>query len=230
VINVCTNSDFFIEDADYMRDELWEMIYERSDCLFNITTKRPERIFQCLPSNWLLGWDNVIISICVEDNLSALYRLPLLSRLQEIGIRHIGIALQPMLEDMDIISFIGSGYVDRVTVSGENYLGCMGLARILEMAWVYKIREQCNMFEVAFKFVSTGSRLRLLNGQVIDIKWHDQRGLAKFYKLSLFDDKDIVNIWKSNASEIEKRQNIEAAHKIYCIYEEYLRGKQCEKS
>ena len=68
IINVCPLSDFFIEWADYIRDEAWQIIHDRPDCLFVITTKRPERIPQCLPSNWLNGWDNVVLNVSVEDN------------------------------------------------------------------------------------------------------------------------------------------------------------------
>lgn len=226
VINVCSESDFFIEDADYMRNEAWDIIHERSECLFHITTKRPERIIQCLPDNWLLGWDNVLLSVSIEDNWSATYRLPILMEMYYKGFRHLGITVQPLLEDIDILSFIGSGYIEQVLLGGENYYGYRGLARPLDIAWVKKIKEQCEQFGVPFKFISTGTRLRLATGQIISIKWYDQAGMADFYKLSVLEGNDIAETWKSNAEELEKRKTIEEAHNAYKIVQRYLELEQ----
>jgi protein gp37 len=77
-IIVCSTSDFFLEEADFMRAEAWKFIHERYDCLFHIITKRPERIQQTLPELWLEGWDNVMISVSVENENRAYERIPIL--------------------------------------------------------------------------------------------------------------------------------------------------------
>lgn len=52
-------TDVFLEEIDSFRDEMWEIIRKCPQHTFQILTKRPERIMQCLPSDWGDGWDNV---------------------------------------------------------------------------------------------------------------------------------------------------------------------------
>ena len=49
LVKLCFSSDFFLEEADQWRDGIWATIFRRSDCIFVLTTKRPERIKQCFP-------------------------------------------------------------------------------------------------------------------------------------------------------------------------------------
>ena len=44
MISVCMTSDFFLEEADAWRKDAWEIIRKRSDVIFLLLTKRPERI------------------------------------------------------------------------------------------------------------------------------------------------------------------------------------------
>ena len=222
VVNVCPYSDFFIDDADYLRQEVWDIIHERYDCLFHIITKRPERVEQCLPDNWLLGWDNIMLSVSIEDQLNANSRLEILMYLRDRGFNHLGIVIEPMIEDIDIMSFIGSGYIDHVFIGGESYYGYRGLARELNLEWVKKIHDQCEMFEVPFSFKSTGSRLRIYDGSLAQVKFFDQKGLADFYKLGINEDKSILYNWQANIKELERRKTIEEAHRMYIIYNEFM--------
>jgi hypothetical protein len=48
-------------------DEAWNAIWIRKDLSFLIFTKRPERIRNCLPSDWGDGWENDQIVISVEN-------------------------------------------------------------------------------------------------------------------------------------------------------------------
>ena len=52
-------SDFFLAEADEWRSEVWKIIKQRSDVLFFLLTKRPERVEQHLPPDWGKGWENV---------------------------------------------------------------------------------------------------------------------------------------------------------------------------
>lgn len=52
MIRICMTSDFFLEEADGWRDEAWEIMKIRSDVIFYLLTKRPERVEKCLPSDW----------------------------------------------------------------------------------------------------------------------------------------------------------------------------------
>jgi protein gp37 len=58
---VCSWSDFFIEEADLWRDEAWDIMRRASHLTYQIPTKRPGRIAQCLPDDWGDGWPNVWI-------------------------------------------------------------------------------------------------------------------------------------------------------------------------
>ena len=51
-LRVCMTSDFFLEEADGWRPEVWEMIRRRPDVRFWLLTKRAYRIRNCLPPDW----------------------------------------------------------------------------------------------------------------------------------------------------------------------------------
>lgn len=66
-IFTCSWSDFFIEEADEWRDWAWDRIKSRPDLKWQILTKRPERIKECLPDDWGEGWDNVWLGVTAEN-------------------------------------------------------------------------------------------------------------------------------------------------------------------
>lgn len=213
MIMTCMTSDFFLEEADIWRVEAWEYIHERSDCLFQIITKRPERVEQCLPNNWYFGdkngWNNVLINVTAENENRAWERIPILL---DLPIRHKGVVIAPMLEQMDIRPFLSSGEIEHVSVGGETYMGFDGLARELKLEWVKDIMEQCKEYDVSFTFHQTGTRLRLLDGRIIHVNSRDERGLAKFYNYDLhLSDLD----WKTVVKELELQSSAEKAYKIY---------------
>ena len=51
-IRVCMTSDFFLEEADPWRAEAWDIMRQRSDVVFFLLTKRPQRVRECLPPDW----------------------------------------------------------------------------------------------------------------------------------------------------------------------------------
>lgn len=58
-------TDFFIEEIDGYRNECWDIIRKCKHLTFQILTKRPERINECLPEDWGHGWDNVWLGTSV---------------------------------------------------------------------------------------------------------------------------------------------------------------------
>ena len=215
IINVCTGSDFFINSVDFMRKEAWDIIHERKDCLFKITTRRPERIMICLPELWLGGWDNVMINIAVEDNVTAWKRLVYINKLKELGIKHIGIVIKPMIEMIDISPFLSSGLIEQVEIGGEEYIGYKGLARTFELCWVDEIKKQCEEYLTNFKFITTGSRFKPYIGSTIGVKGEDQRELAKFYTKNDNIIDNIITSWRDNIEDRELQSRAEEAYKIY---------------
>lgn len=73
-IFTCSWSDFFIEEADAWRPEAWKIIKDTPEFTYQILTKRPERIAQCLPDDWGQGYENVWLGVSVEAN-DCLHRL-----------------------------------------------------------------------------------------------------------------------------------------------------------
>ncbi len=61
----CSWSDFFIEEADRWRGEAWEIIADTPEFIYQILTKRPERIHDHIPKYGLP--DNVWIGVSVES-------------------------------------------------------------------------------------------------------------------------------------------------------------------
>ncbi|NVN19448.1 DUF5131 family protein [Muricauda sp. HICW] len=61
-------TDFFIEEADEWRDDAWRIIKSCPQHDFQILTKRPERIQQCLPKDWgKENYSNVWLGVTVES-------------------------------------------------------------------------------------------------------------------------------------------------------------------
>ena len=70
-IRVCMTSDFFLEEADDWRKEVWDMIRIRKDVTFWLQTKRANRVAENLPPDWGDGWDNVIMVFTAENQSRA---------------------------------------------------------------------------------------------------------------------------------------------------------------
>jgi len=77
-IFTCSWSDFFIEESDDWRNEAWDIIKQTPQFQYQILTKRPERIKQCLPDDWGEGYPNVWIGVSGEDEKNTHIRLRIL--------------------------------------------------------------------------------------------------------------------------------------------------------
>ena len=63
----CSMSDWFIEFADPFRDEMWDIIRRTPNLIYQILTKREERVADCLPDDWGDGYDNVWLGFSAEN-------------------------------------------------------------------------------------------------------------------------------------------------------------------
>lgn len=140
----CSWSDWFIEEADAWRDEAWAVIRSRPGLVFQILTKRPERIHACLPADWGDGYRNVHLGVSVEHQKAADVRIPLLAR-TPAAVRFLSV--EPLLEPL-VLGLVGtapkdwhgtgslvpvSDFVDWVIVGGESG---GAEARPCDPAWV----------------------------------------------------------------------------------------------
>ncbi len=149
-VRVCMTSDFFLEEADAWRDEVWDIIRQRPDVHFWLLTKRAERIAAHLPWDWLDGWENVSINVTTENQRRADERIPLLL---DVPAKHKGIMVAPFIGPVDITNYLASGQLEEVLADGENYDG----ARPLHYEWVESLYNQCVTYDIPFKFYGTGN-------------------------------------------------------------------------
>lgn len=169
-IYTCFSSDFFLDEADHWRTEVWAMIRERSDCHFMIITKRIERFSTGLPDDWGTGYENVTVASTVENQDRADFRLPVL---MTAPIKHKMIVCEPLLGPVDLSKYLGD-WVESVVVGGES--GEEG--RTCNFEWVLDIRKQCVLKDIPFNYKQTGTRL-LKDGRLYYIKRNLQHIQAK---------------------------------------------------
>lgn len=170
-IYTCLSSDFFIEEADQWRNDVWEMIKERNDLQFYIITKRINRFKQCIPNDWQYGYDNVTIILTIEDQACLDKRLPIFVKLP---IKHKQVNCEPLLEALDFKEYLSLGDVKLVSVGGESGYD----ARVLDYQWVLDILSQCIRANVSFRFKQTGANF-LKDGKYYRIPKAEQHSQAK---------------------------------------------------
>ena len=51
---------------------------QRSDVVFFLLTKRPQRVRECLPPDWGSGWNNIFFNVTCENQRRADERIPIL--------------------------------------------------------------------------------------------------------------------------------------------------------
>ena len=175
-IFTCSWSDFFIKEADEWRDWAWNIIRSRPDLNWQILTKRPERISECLPKDWGMGWDNVWIGVSVENQKNTNRIQYLFPFYNNIKVKFVSV--EPILEmiDMDMamygnqlwnplsgdldISRHNTGKLDWVIIGGEsgNDNGKYKY-RPAESFWFNTIVDQCKEHNVPVFMKQTGTYL-----------------------------------------------------------------------
>ena len=170
-VYACMTSDFFVEEADEWRKEIWPMIKLRSDCTFMIITKRIERFIDSIPDDWGEGYSNVWITSTCENQRVADIRLPILIN---SPITKKFIASEPLLSKIDMDKYLSSGKIAGVVAGGESGIN----ARVCEYEWILDIREQCLKYDVPFHFKQTGYRFKKDNKLYL-VKRIDQHKQAR---------------------------------------------------
>lgn len=151
-------SDFFIEKADEWRKELWPIIKATPQHTYQILTKRPERIRQCLPNDWGNGYPNVWLGISVENQDEHYKRY-----FQIIGIPAIVkfLSIEPILSDIYLHGWIGwNKIINWVIVGGEsgNSQGKYTY-RPCKIEWITDIIDQCQDNDVPIFVKQLGTHL-----------------------------------------------------------------------
>lgn len=96
-IFTCSMSDFFIEEADLLRNDAWEVIKNTQHHTYLILTKRPERILECLPKDWSQkNYSNVWLGVSVEKQENT-------NRIEQLGkipCQLRWVSFEPLLEEV----------------------------------------------------------------------------------------------------------------------------------
>lgn len=146
-IFTCSWSDFFIEQADAWRPEAWDMIRNSPQHIFQILTKRPERILAHLPPDWGAGYDNVWLGVSAENDMRLRERLRIL---RTIPAKIKWVSLEPLLEGLPSLPEIFTAMkIDWVVVGGEsgNLLGSYRF-RFCSQWWIENVVEICQAYKV----------------------------------------------------------------------------------
>lgn len=175
----CSWSDFFIEEADKWREEAWEIIRKTPHLDYQILTKRPERIIECVPNDWwnpalFFGRDektynNVWLGVSIENNES-------ISRMQSLieGDAKINfLSIEPLIEDIgdelgkEFDSFDSDGgmcevskYIHWVIIGGESgHLSGKYEARECKIEWIEEIINICKYYQIPVFVKQLGKKL-----------------------------------------------------------------------
>ena len=115
LIRVCMTSDFFLEESDKWRPQAWSIMKGRSDVIFFLLTKRPERVAQCLPHDWGDGWDNIFFNVTCENQRRADERMPILL---ELPFKHKGVMTAPLIGPVEMSEYLSTGQIEQV-IAGD---------------------------------------------------------------------------------------------------------------
>jgi protein gp37 len=146
--------------AEATRPRLWDLIRSTPSLTWQLLTKRPERIAQCLPADWGEGWPHVWLGTSIEDmrvaeRADALRTVPAVVRF---------ISYEPALGPLDDLALDG---IDWVIYGGESGPGY----RPHDLAWPRVMRDRCDALGVAFFFKqSAAARTEMgirLDGELI---------------------------------------------------------------
>lgn len=165
LVFTCSLSDFFIQDADEWRPEVWSIIKASPNLVFQILTKRAELIAKRLPPDWgANGYPNVWLGVSVE-NKKFLKRMNVL---REIPARVRFVSAEPLLEDLapELKKHIDGFH--QVIVGGESGNNSE-LFRPMNPDWARRILKICRDNDVAF-FFKQSSAIRTEMGTQLDGK------------------------------------------------------------
>lgn len=163
-IFTCSLADFFHEAIDSYRHEAWDIIRKCPQHTFQILTKRPERIMQCLPEDWGNGWSNVWLGTSCGSQ-DSIHRIVDLVAPIAGGIKFL--SLEPLHGRIELPfeSFVDMGHkvkdlIDWVIVGGEsgNETGKYRY-RPCELEWIEKIVEDCQRNSIPVFVKQMGTHL-----------------------------------------------------------------------
>jgi protein gp37 len=132
---------------DGLRDRLWNLIRETQWLDWQLLTKRPNRIKENLPNDWLGGYENVWLGTSVESGDFA-WRADFLRELPAV-IKFI--SCEPAIGPLDNLVLDGINWVIYGGESGPNF-------RDHDINWARNLRIRCLEANVAFFYKQSPGR------------------------------------------------------------------------
>lgn len=130
-----------------------------------MTTKRPERISQCIPSDWGDGWNHVHISISIENQEMADKRL---KYFLEAPVKHREVFCSPLIGPISLGKYLDTGLIKSVNVGRE--MAPKKDVRPIKYEWVKNLYLEAKERNIEFYFHQSGSMF-LKDGKNIG-KWN----------------------------------------------------------
>jgi protein gp37 len=161
---VCSWSDFFIEEADFWREEAWAVIRSRPDLIWMLLTKRIKNVESRLPEDWGDGWPNVIGMVTAENQKWVDHDIPILLKLP-FAIK--GISVEPMLDPINIRKYLPEPPEEipfRLDYLNWVVAGCESgpKRRDMKLDWVKDLKNQCVNANVPFFL-----KQRIVNNKIV---------------------------------------------------------------
>jgi protein gp37 len=157
-------ADIFEERApDGQLSRLWDVIRSTPFLDWQLLTKRPHRIAECLPADWGPGYENVWLGTSVEspavlDRVDHLVGVP--------AVVHF-LSVEPLIGAIPALPLHG---VDWVIVGGESGPG----ARPMSPEWALSIRDQCHIAQVPFFFKQWGGTNKKKAGRELGGRFYNE--------------------------------------------------------
>ena len=163
-IFTCSLTDFFHEAIDSYRHEAWDIIRACPQHIFQILTKRPERIIEQLPPFWEEIRDRVWLGTSI-GSMKGIHRLGDLIVPIQPGIKFLSLEplherlVLPFYENVDIGHKVYE-LIDWVIVGGESgnengkyrYRPC-------ELEWIESIVQYCRAYHIPVFVKQMGTHL-----------------------------------------------------------------------
>jgi protein gp37 len=162
VIFVNSMSDLFHKEVNSsFIDLVFETIKATPQHIYQILTKRPERLLEYSKSHTLPN--NALFGVSVEDQ-DSLERVKIL---QHVECKHKFLSIEPLLGPLHITNL---NQIDWVIVGGESGPH----SREMNPAWVRYIRDICLKNNVPFFFKQWGGTNKKKAGRLLDEQLWDQ--------------------------------------------------------
>lgn len=155
-VPICPSSDFFLEEADPWRDEVWRFVEKRPDIHFIIPTKRPERFDVCVPPEVVEWAKDRSITFGISGETQKRYddRVGVIDR---SPFKHNVVFTAPILEFIDL-KLRDHPKIDQVVAYGD--IGSPGhKARMVKRVWLEDVKRQCVEEDRNFIVEFTGSNM-----------------------------------------------------------------------